>query len=97
MTAVLTGVELDTPVPSCPGWSVRDLVTHMGGIHRWANRVVRDRRSDARWMDLNELGGLPADASLFAWFDEGARTLLETLAAAPEDLQCWTFVPATST
>ncbi len=26
----------DEDVPSCPGWKTRDLVIHLGSIHRWA-------------------------------------------------------------
>jgi len=25
---------LDAPVPTCPGWLVRDLLSHAGGVHR---------------------------------------------------------------
>ncbi|MEV4399281.1 maleylpyruvate isomerase N-terminal domain-containing protein [Nonomuraea sp. NPDC049607] len=30
-------------VPSCPGWSVADLVIHLGAVHRHVHAVVRDR------------------------------------------------------
>ena len=30
------GAGPDDPVPSCPEWTVRDLVRHLGGVHRWA-------------------------------------------------------------
>ncbi|WP_090932601.1 maleylpyruvate isomerase family mycothiol-dependent enzyme [Nonomuraea jiangxiensis] len=30
-------------VPSCPGWSVADLVLHLGGVHRAVTSVIRDR------------------------------------------------------
>ncbi|CAM5496820.1 hypothetical protein TPAU25S_00705 [Tsukamurella paurometabola] len=28
--------RLDLGVPSCPGWTVRDLIVHLGAVHRWA-------------------------------------------------------------
>lgn len=31
------------PVPSCPGWTVSDLVLHLGGVHRYVARIVKDR------------------------------------------------------
>ena len=31
---------LDAPVPPCPGWVVRDLLTHLTGVHRWARTTV---------------------------------------------------------
>lgn len=34
----------DAPVvPSCPDWSVSDLVAHLGGVHRFVSRLVEDR------------------------------------------------------
>ncbi len=30
-------------VPSCPGWSVSDLVTHLGGVHRFVTLLIRER------------------------------------------------------
>ncbi|HEX5113923.1 MAG TPA: maleylpyruvate isomerase family mycothiol-dependent enzyme [Pseudonocardiaceae bacterium] len=34
------------PVPSCPGWSVVDLVTHLGRVHRMLAPVIRDRLTE---------------------------------------------------
>ena len=31
---------LDAPVPPCPGWTVRDLVLHVGLAHRWAVAIL---------------------------------------------------------
>ena len=31
---------LDEPVPTCPGWQVRDLLRHVSGVHRWATGHV---------------------------------------------------------
>lgn len=28
--------DLEAAVPTCPGWTVRDLVRHQGEVHRWA-------------------------------------------------------------
>ena len=37
---VARDAELDAPVPSCPGWSLRDLVVHLGGVDQWATHAV---------------------------------------------------------
>ncbi|MFF1342292.1 maleylpyruvate isomerase family mycothiol-dependent enzyme [Streptomyces sp. NPDC058290] len=34
-------------VPSCPGWSAADLVGHLGGVHRFVGRILRDRLAEA--------------------------------------------------
>ena len=38
----LVDADLSTPVPSCPGWNVGQLVRHVGGAHREAEYVVRN-------------------------------------------------------
>lgn len=30
----------DEAIPACPGWTARDLVTHLGTVHRWAAAIV---------------------------------------------------------
>jgi len=87
---------LDAPVPACPGWVVRDLVQHTGGVHRWATRFVQGERE---WIgdDFEQLaGGWPPDAELPAWFRDGHAALVAALRAAPADLECFTFLRAPS-
>ncbi|MBC2878739.1 MULTISPECIES: maleylpyruvate isomerase family mycothiol-dependent enzyme [Streptomyces] len=52
----------DAPlVPSCPGWTVADLTGHLGWVHRFVARIVRDRLQDApEHLDTTFLD-LPAD------------------------------------
>ena len=40
--------DLDAPVAACPGWQVRDLVGHLGRIHRWATDILGYRRARRR-------------------------------------------------
>ena len=35
----------DAPVPNLD-WTVRDLVTHVGGVHRWATDIVTTASKD---------------------------------------------------
>jgi hypothetical protein len=32
--------DLERPVPTCPGWTFRQLATHVGRGHRWAAQIV---------------------------------------------------------
>jgi len=85
----------DAPVPSTD-WTVRELVTHVGGVHRWAADIVA-RSGDAFDTDAGDAVGTgPADAQLLDWFTAGHTALVDTLRAAPDDLQCATFLPAPS-
>ncbi|MHB1431686.1 MAG: maleylpyruvate isomerase family mycothiol-dependent enzyme [Streptosporangiaceae bacterium] len=87
----------DAAVPTCPGWTVRDLVRHTGGVHRWATRIVGDPRT-APWKDDLELisGGWPADPDLPDWLAAGQADLARVLRAADPGLRCWAFLAAPS-
>ena len=82
---------LDAPVPTCPGWSVLDLLAHQGMVHRWATAIVRG--VDPRTVDeaaLEAAGRAHEDPG--AWLGAGAADLVATLRSAPDDLDVMTFL-----
>ena len=88
---------LDAAVPSCPDWVVRDLVQHIGGVHRWATGIVSGPRIEAWNVGLDEVvGSWPPDADLVEWFRAGHARLVEALTDADPGLACWTFLAAPS-
>ena len=91
-------VEPGAAVPTCPEWTVRELIHHVGRTHRWAARFVRDARPTPTTPEEDEQtwGAMPQDSSLVAWFRNGHVSLVETLEAAPPDVACWSFLPAPS-
>ncbi|HEX4812030.1 MAG TPA: maleylpyruvate isomerase N-terminal domain-containing protein, partial [Nonomuraea sp.] len=48
-------------VPSCPGWSVADLVVHLGSVHRGVTAIVRDRLTVPPDPGDRSIAALPAD------------------------------------
>ncbi|MDK1474732.1 maleylpyruvate isomerase family mycothiol-dependent enzyme [Streptomyces sp. 549] len=80
---------LDAEVPTCPGWRVRDLLRHQGVVHRWAAGIVGERRTARVPMDDTPV----PDAQLGRWYRDGHLRLLRALQEAPEDMECWTFLP----
>lgn len=97
LAEVVRGADLDAAVPPCPGWTLRDLVRHLGGIHRWAARYVSEARIEVIAEDLDVLvGGWPPDRDLVDWFADGHRVLISALESAPADLDCFTFLEAES-
>lgn len=97
LTAVAERGDPDAPVPSCPEWTLRDLVHHTGGVHRWATRVVTERSPGPIDETLEAVaGGWPADRDLAAWFRAGHTLLVDALRTAPDDLECWSFLAAPS-
>ncbi|MEU5895138.1 maleylpyruvate isomerase family mycothiol-dependent enzyme [Streptomyces venezuelae] len=83
----------DAKVPTCPDWQVRDLLRHVGMVHRWAAAFLAERRTS--YQLGGELPDLDGDA-LVEWFREGHAALVATLESAPPDVECWTFLPAPS-
>ena len=49
------------PVPSCPGWSMADLVLHLGGVHRFVIRIVEDGLTEPPDVTDATVFGLPED------------------------------------
>lgn len=93
LAAAAARTRLDTPLPTCPRWRMRDLLRHIGEVHRWATVVVAERRTQPAG---ERTGPWPQDAALVEWFREGHRQLVAALESAPADLACWTFLRAPS-
>jgi uncharacterized protein (TIGR03083 family) len=89
---------LGAPVPACPGWHVRELLLHVGYVHRWAaGYVAHARREMVPEPTENEiLHAGPADSVLLGWFRDGLGELARTLRSADPGLECWTFFGAPS-
>jgi uncharacterized protein (TIGR03083 family) len=89
-TAV-TGVNPDTRVPSCPDWTVTDLVEHLGLVHRWAEhqvRVLTPERIASADMGLDSPDG-PADWP--RWLRTGGERLVATLRASDPAAPMWAW------
>ena len=86
---------LDADVPTCPDWKVRDLVQHIGQVHRWATSYVATGRTTPPG-DGDSFTEPPRDDELLEWFRAGHAAVVEALQSAPDDLDCWAFLPAPS-
>lgn len=92
-----TDVDPDAPVTTVPDWSLRELVHHLGGVHRWAATTIREARPTRYDTTLLEVvGAWPDDAELVPWFRDGHAQLVQTLRDADPDLECWSFFAAPS-
>jgi hypothetical protein len=80
---------LDAPVPTCPDWTVLDLVAHQGMVHRWATSHLRGRPIEPP-EPLERTGRESAD--VLGWFDDGATALLQAIVDAPDDLEALVFL-----
>jgi uncharacterized protein (TIGR03083 family) len=86
--ALIDDRPLEAPVPSCPGWSVEDLTTHLGTVHRWAEHLVRTLAPERIPTEAMGLG--PAEPS-GAWIRAGGSALVATLRAADPAAPMWAW------
>lgn len=82
---------LAAPVPSCPDWTVRDLLAHQGMVHRWATQIVAGTDPQAIDTGALEQEGLGA-ADLVDWVDDGIEALLRTLDRSDPHAEVWFFL-----
>ncbi|MFK0293385.1 maleylpyruvate isomerase N-terminal domain-containing protein [Streptomyces sp. NPDC090442] len=92
----LSDADLTAPVPTCPGWTLAQLVRHLGGAHRWVDTIIRTRATGPVPDDLVDdvTGHADVDAAaLGAWLTEGAEQLADVLRTAGPDTAVWTVAP----
>lgn len=88
---------LAADLPTCPGWQVRDLLRHIGGVQRWAtSHVAHGRVQPYGSEEEAKFFANPDDEALLVWFRDGCATLVETLAVADPDVACFQFLAAPS-
>jgi uncharacterized protein (TIGR03083 family) len=79
--------DLSLAIPTCPEWTLRQLVTHVGRSQRWAAEITRTR-SEAfiPFRDVPD-GKLPDDrAEQCAWLRAGAARIVDAVREAGSDL-----------
>jgi uncharacterized protein (TIGR03083 family) len=87
--AVGMTIDADAPVPSCPDWTVGDLLQHVGIVQRWATGQVAERRTERVW--VGDVATPTEHGALLDWVREGSAGLVAVLRATPPDTPMWTF------
>lgn len=78
--------DLDAPVPSCPGWSVADLVRHVAVVYLHKVECLRQGRAPEPWPPDES-----ATAEPFALFDRAWPGLRAELVARPPESAAYTW------
>lgn len=79
----------EAKVPSCPEWTVAELVAHVGRLHRWVADMVRTHASER--VPRGSGDPLPDGEGLADWFDEVSGSVIDALAAAGDDEPVWNW------
>ena len=91
LARAVSGLDPACPIPMCPEWTVRDLVTHVGRGHRWAAGIVEQRLTSPPRYSTDEAPGDPA--AWAGWLMAGATALADAVREAGADRPVWTWQP----
>ena len=79
---------LITPVPTCPGWNVADLLWHLTEVHDFWRTIVAERLSS--WQGY-EQPPRPVDEGIADMYRRGRVELVKTLGEADPAMPTWTW------
>src|SRR5277367_1697207 len=85
--------DWSVPVPTCPGWTLGQLLRHVGRGDRWAAQIIADRADASLDPRLVRDGKPPADVpGAIRWLSQSPQTLLAAVDAIGPDTEVSTFV-----
>jgi uncharacterized protein (TIGR03083 family) len=80
----------DATAPTCPKWTVHELVSHIAGVHNWVVQATRSEPTGKRPTRATP----PEDwHELLGWWDGQLATMLGELKAGGPDASTWVFHP----
>ncbi len=99
--AVAAAPSLDAQVPTCPDWTLFDLVKHLGGGDRFWSAIVGAGPADAPPAEAAAARAaleVPLEReALLAWLAASTQLLLSALREVGPDAGCWAWWSALQT
>lgn len=90
---LIRGADDSTPVPTCPGWRLGQLIRHVGRGDRWAAQIVRDQLDHFLDPRSVEDGKPPPEPDgVVSWVHGGALRLVEAVEQVGVESPVWTFL-----
>lgn len=86
LSAIRTG-PLDAEVSDCPGWTLRELVNHIGQVHQWARSVIETGSPE------RNTTGMEPDEDPVRWYEKQVDRLLSLLTSTDPKKPTWTLAP----
>lgn len=90
---------LGNVVPSCPEWSVGELVRHLGSVYRRTHSRIGSGVADQSWGQVVIPEEAPAadDPAVLEWFEHEFAQVAAALEAIDPDLPAWNWAPQAKT
>jgi uncharacterized protein (TIGR03083 family) len=87
LAGIAADFDLELSIPSCPDWTLKDLLAHVAGANRWVNKCVSEGlAAQERVLPL----GPDGREELVEWFNQSTDELLSVLSGTPPDELVWT-------
>ncbi len=83
--------DLGLPAPTCPGWTLGDVVRQTGEMFRWIEPIVHGQANRQTGFHHLDISGPDSPAERIDWLVSTGRTLLTSLRAADPDRPMWTW------
>jgi len=83
-------VGLDTPVPTCPDWTVADLARHQGRVFQWMSTMLETKAQE--FLSPKEFEERSKSEEPLAWLEASAEQALATFVAADPETPIWNWV-----
>ncbi|WP_319460394.1 maleylpyruvate isomerase family mycothiol-dependent enzyme [Micromonospora sp. RTP1Z1] len=80
----------ETPVLSCPGWTVSDLTLHLAGIYHWVHSFVA---SGSTSQPARPTGELPAGVTPLQFWQHGYDQLMTLFESLDPEAPAWNWAP----
>lgn len=90
---LLRDADLSVPVPTCPEWTLEQLMRHVGRGDRWCAQIVAEQSMDV--IDPRTVaGGKPPEGrdNEIAWLHSGVQQLIDAVAQTGPQTPVWTFL-----
>lgn len=91
LAEALAGADLQRPVPTCPDWTLRQLVEHLGQAHRWVTGIISRRVTTKPDFDMLGVSAPVAPDGVRAWLVGGAGELVETIRSVGLETPVWSW------
>jgi uncharacterized protein (TIGR03083 family) len=73
---------LDAPVPTCAGWTVANVLGHLGRVHRSVSEIIERRSLEIPPVEIPKP---PAGDAVLGFFEEGLARVVAALASIDPD------------
>ncbi|MER0444062.1 maleylpyruvate isomerase family mycothiol-dependent enzyme [Streptomyces sp. Edi4] len=91
LVRAVAGADLATPVPSCPGWTLVDLIRHTGSVQRMFSGLLAGLVQERPRSRDTELDLPTSDDGYPAWLTASSRVAAGVFADTDPDASMWVW------